>query len=150
MHFPMERIHSEALKAAEASECAGGQGRFWEMHESLFSDDRGLSPAALMERSAELGLDASRFEQCLNENETLERVRADQAEGRRLGVTGTPAFFIGTVGSDGSINVANRIRGAGSIDLFNDAVASLRSSLDRVDHHTLIDALWGRARVWLN
>jgi len=93
--FPLERIHPLAKKAAEASECAGEQGKFWEMVEKVYSRQDDLSPQGLVRDAAEVGLDHARFSQCLDSGAMAERVGRDIADGRALGVRATPTFFIG-------------------------------------------------------
>jgi len=104
--FPLERIHSRALKAAEASECAADQGKFWEMVEELYSGDRNLSDSALLRNARELGLDVGRFKQCLSSGATTERVRRDVEDGRALGVRATPTFFVGRQKIEGPLQVS--------------------------------------------
>jgi protein-disulfide isomerase len=117
-HFPLEKIHPFAAKAGQAAECAGNQGKFWAMHANLFKDPNALAADDLVQRAKVLRLDMTRFEQCLNADQTLDAVRADQAEGRRLGVMSTPTFFIGRVRNDGGIDLTMQIRGAASADVF--------------------------------
>jgi protein-disulfide isomerase/rhodanese-related sulfurtransferase len=93
--FPLTRIHPQAEKAAEASECAAEQGKFWESVEKLYARQADLSVDALKRYAAELGLNQSRFDQCLDSGETAERVKQDLADGHALGVNGTPTYFIG-------------------------------------------------------
>ena len=93
--FPLTRIHPQAEKAAEASECAAEQGKFWEGIEKLYANQADLSVDALKRYAAELGLDQSRFNQCLDSGETAARVKQDLADGRALDVRGTPTYFIG-------------------------------------------------------
>jgi protein-disulfide isomerase/uncharacterized membrane protein/rhodanese-related sulfurtransferase len=93
--FPLERIHPLAQKAAEASECAGEQGRFWEMVEKIYSEQDDLSPQGLERDAAELGLDQPRFNQCLRGGAMAGRVGRDVEDGKALGVRATPTFFIG-------------------------------------------------------
>jgi protein-disulfide isomerase len=92
-HFPLAS-HADAPKAAEAALCAGEQQRFWEMHDRLFASQSRLKPDDLVQHAAAIGLDAERFRRCLDSGTFAARVQADQAEGTRYGVTGTPAFFI--------------------------------------------------------
>ncbi|MBI1984184.1 MAG: thioredoxin domain-containing protein [Acidobacteria bacterium] len=103
--FPLEKIHSRALKAAEASECAAKQGKFWEAVEKLYGGDRDLSDAALLGHARELGLDLSRFEQCLAGGAMTARVRRDVEDGRALGVRATPTFFVGSQRIEGPIRL---------------------------------------------
>ena len=93
--FPLSKIHPQAEKAAEASECAAEQGKFWEAVEKLYAGQADLSEDALKRYAGELGLDQSRFNQCLASGETASRVKQDLADGHALGVRGTPTFFIG-------------------------------------------------------
>jgi len=93
--FPLERIHPFAEKASEASECAGAQGKFWEMVDQIYSRQDDLSIAGLEHDAAAVGLDQPRFNQCLSSGATAGRVRRDLEDGRALGVRATPTFFIG-------------------------------------------------------
>jgi protein-disulfide isomerase len=96
-HFTF--LGQESIWAAQAAECAADQGKFWEYHDLLFakqgSENGGtFTKENLIKYAQELKLDASKFDPCLNNDETLERVKADTLEGRNVGVTGTPTFFI--------------------------------------------------------
>ncbi len=93
-HFPIASKHPHAQRAAEAAEAAGAQGRFWEMHDLLFANQRALEDDDLVGYARELGLDADRFAEDLRSGRFAEAVREDRAEGERLGVGGTPAFFV--------------------------------------------------------
>jgi protein-disulfide isomerase/rhodanese-related sulfurtransferase/uncharacterized membrane protein len=93
--FPLSKIHPQAEKAAEASECAAEQGKFWEAVEKLYAEQADLSVDALKRYARELGLDQSRFNQCLDGGETTSRINQDLADGRALKVAGTPTFIIG-------------------------------------------------------
>lgn len=89
----------ESSWAAVAAECAADQNRFWDFHNLLFNRQNGENQGAfskdkLLSFAAELKLDLTQFEPCLNNDETLARVQADTQEGRQAGVTGTPTFFI--------------------------------------------------------
>jgi len=92
--FPIANIHPEAQKAAEASLCAGEQGRFWEMHDLLFQQQDRLKAEDLKAKAAELKLDADAFGACLASGKYAEQIRQDTLDGTRAGVTGTPALFI--------------------------------------------------------
>jgi len=92
-HFPLDQIHPRARPAAEAAMCAHDQGKFWEYHEKLFSDDE-FGDEQLVAYAEEVGLDKADFEKCLEEDRFAEKVEADLQAGRAAGVSGTPAFFV--------------------------------------------------------
>lgn len=104
--FPLERIHPFAEKAAEASECAGQQGKFWEMVDKIYSQQYDLSIDGLERDAAELGLDQPRFNQCLTSGAMAGRVRQDVEDGRALGVRATPTFFSGQKRIEGVLTAA--------------------------------------------
>ncbi len=93
-NYPLDSIHSDAQKAAEAALCAGEQERFWEMHDAIFEDQGNLKSEQLKARAADLGLDAEAFSTCLDSGRQAGAVRRDLKEGAALGVNGTPAIFI--------------------------------------------------------
>ncbi|MCH7492054.1 DsbA family protein [Patescibacteria group bacterium] len=94
-HYPLS-FHPEAQKAAEASECAGDQGQFWEMHDKLFAlnADSNLSVANYKLAAGELGLKQSTFDNCLDDGDHAQTVTDELAEGTTYGVNGTPATFV--------------------------------------------------------
>jgi protein-disulfide isomerase len=92
-HNPLS-IHPQAPAAARAAIAADRQGRFWEMHKSIFADPRRLSDEDLRERAREIGLDMDRYQDDFDSEETKALIAGDQVEARRLGATGTPSFFI--------------------------------------------------------
>jgi protein-disulfide isomerase len=93
-HFPLEEFHANALAAAEASEAAAAQGRFWEMHDRLFANQSHLQPAHLRRLAEELALDLRRFSKELEEHVHVPRIRQNLTEGRSLGVRATPTFYV--------------------------------------------------------
>lgn len=92
--FPLNSIHPDAQKAAEAAECAGEQGNYWEMHDKLFENIQALDSASLKRYAQQIGLDANTFNECLDSGAMANEVNQDLAEGQAAGVRGTPAFFI--------------------------------------------------------
>lgn len=90
--FPLP-MHPLAERASEAARCAGAQGKFWEYHDSLF-DSKRLQLSDLREQASKLKLDPARFNQCLENGEQAAAVKKDAREGQRLGLQGTPSFFI--------------------------------------------------------
>ena len=92
--LPLLNIHKNAGHAAEAAHCANDQGKFWEMHDRLFANQQKRAPAELKEHAVALGLDATAFNQCLDSGKYTPEWRRDAEDASRLGLSGTPAFFI--------------------------------------------------------
>lgn len=92
--FPIDTLHPQARRAAEAARCAHDQGRFWDYHDLLYSEAPRASPEDLGRYAAQVGLDLATFERCLSGDVHRAAVQRDLDQGTRLGVTGTPAFFI--------------------------------------------------------
>ncbi|GAB4372966.1 MAG: thioredoxin domain-containing protein [Acidobacteriota bacterium] len=91
--YPLS-FHQHAQKAAEAAGCADEQGQFRAMYDKLFASQRALDVDSLKRYAQELGLDTEAFNQCLDSGQRADEVRADFEAGSRLGVSGTPAFFV--------------------------------------------------------
>ncbi len=104
--FPLN-IHPNAQKAAEASLCARDQGKFWEMHDAMFADQKGLSVEGLKKKAAALGLDSTKFDQCLDSGQFADEVHADLQAGSEAGVNGTPAMFINGIPVSGAVPYEN-------------------------------------------
>ena len=92
-HYPLPG-HPNARPAAEAAECAAEQGKFWPYHDRLFATQSKLSTTDLKQDAVELGLDASKFNACVDSHKYAAKVEADLRAGQEAGVDGTPAFFI--------------------------------------------------------
>lgn len=92
--FPLDSIHPQARKAAEAARCAEDQGKFWEYHDALFANAPKLGAEELAAYARQVGLDVASFQRCLGSGTHAAAVQKSVDEGIRLGVTGTPAFFI--------------------------------------------------------
>lgn len=101
-NFPISTSHPHAEQAAEAAEAAAAQGRFWEMHDMLYENQRRLRDEDLRSYAERLELDAERFTRGLAEHVHAPRVHEDFMSGVRSGVDGTPTFFINGVRHDDS------------------------------------------------
>jgi protein-disulfide isomerase len=101
-NFPLREIHPHAEHAAEAAEAAAAQGKFWEMHDTIFERQRALEDRHLVEYAALLGLDAQRVQRELASHIHAARVKEDFLGGIRSGVNGTPTFFINGIRHDDS------------------------------------------------
>ena len=87
-------MHSKALGAHQAAEAANQQGKFWEMHDLIFEFQREMSPAKYVEYAGKIGLDVDRFKKDLTSAKVKSRIDGDTAAAAKLGVTGTPGFFV--------------------------------------------------------
>jgi protein-disulfide isomerase len=97
-HFPLEEVHPHALAAAEAAEIAGGQGKFWPMHDTLFDNQLHLKPHQLLSYAERLQLDMARYKAEMDDHIFLQRIREHEQSGRDSGVRATPTFFVnGTI-----------------------------------------------------
>lgn len=92
--FPIASLHPLANRAHEAARCAAEQGKFWEYHDVLFQKSPQLAPDSLKQYARDLKLDGDSFDRCLEAGKYQAAIAADIEEGQRLGVSGTPAFFI--------------------------------------------------------
>ena len=101
-NFPITTSHPHAEQAAEAAEAAAAQGKFWQMHDLLYENQRRLSDRDLLAYAGQLGLDLERFGNELTEHAHAARVREDFMSGVRSGVNGTPTFYINGARHDDS------------------------------------------------
>lgn len=92
--FPLTNIHKDAERAAEASLCAAGQNRFWELHDFFFENPGKLSEEDILNQAEELGLDREAFNSCLSGGASESMVREDVRVGAAAGVEGTPTLFV--------------------------------------------------------
>jgi protein-disulfide isomerase len=124
-HNPLEPLHSLAVKASTASQCADEQSRFWEMHDVIYASQRTLTDDSFFGLAKSLNLDAGRFSTCMFDPDALAKVKKDQAEASRLGLVSTPTFLIGRVRPDGTVDVTRRVNGAVPYETFRTALEDL-------------------------
>ena len=105
-HNPLS-FHSRATPAAVAAEAAGKQGKFWEMHDKLFENNKALGDEDILGYAKEIGLDTQQFQKDLKDSGIAKKVQAQQAQGMSLGARGTPAFFVNGRFLSGAQPVAN-------------------------------------------
>lgn len=104
-HYPVERVHADAGRAAEASMCAADQGRFWDMYSSMLANQSELDLSGLIRQAGDIGLDSRAFARCLESGMHRADWRRDQTDGTSLGVSATPTFFVnGTMIEGASID----------------------------------------------
>jgi len=124
MDMPLESIHKFAFKAAQATSCAGAEGKFWEMHDRLFASQQALEPWT--PHAQAVGLDVPKFEACLASGKFDAEIRRQMGEAKKVGVTGTPAFLIGRTEPNGKqVKVLAVLKGA-------KAFADFKTELDRL------------------
>ena len=114
-NFPLEEVHPHALPAALVAEAAGGQGKFWPMHDQLFDNQAHLKPPQLRHYAERLELDLARYDIEMKEDYYLQRVREHMESGRASGVRGTPGFFVNGAIEDVSFGMQrlfDRVEGA--------------------------------------
>ena len=119
-------MHKLAFKAAEATHCAEAQGKYWEMHDRLFQNQRALEPWS--GHAEALGLDVAAFDECMSSSTYADAVRKDMAEASKAGATGTPSFVLGLTDPEDPTKVKGLsfIRGARS---YADFKAQIDSAL---------------------
>jgi len=93
-HYPLTTIHPNAFNAAMASECANDQGKFWEMHDELFKNQKALDRSSLIKHAGTVGLDTELFTACFDSQAKSDEVNADLAEAKQKRLRGTPSFFM--------------------------------------------------------
>jgi protein-disulfide isomerase len=110
-HFPVESAHPHAMHAAQAAEAAGGQSKFWQMHDLLFENQRHLEMTNLRSYAQRLELDMPRFIAEMDDEIYLQRVREHMRSGAQSHVRGTPTFYINGVIQDVSFGMHSLMEG---------------------------------------
>jgi protein-disulfide isomerase len=113
--FPLEDVHTAAMNAAVAAECAKEQGKFWAFHDKMFVNQKSLGFADLLKYGEQVGLQTDQFQKCLVDNRYAARVAADLRAGKAAGVRGTPTFFLN----------GNRVEGAIPPEIFEQVIEKL-------------------------
>jgi len=128
LDFPLG-FHKQAFKAAEAAHCAGEQGKYWEMHDQIFANQKAMEPKDLSGYAKKIGLDSAKFQQCLDSGKYAEEIKKDMAEGQKDGVSGVPAFFFGYADADKpkTLKATKMLKGAQPYSKFKETLESLLS-----------------------
>ncbi len=118
--------HTHAMAAARAARCAGEQGKFWQMHESLFADQTALAEKDIFGRAAAVGLNTSKFAACLSSERHTDDIRRSTAEAQKMGINGTPTFLFGVVEANGDVmRIEKTFVGAPPYELFKSEIDGL-------------------------
>jgi protein-disulfide isomerase len=123
--FPLG-FHEHSTSAAQAARCAGEQGKFWEMHDSLFEEPAALNTADVQRRVGALGIDVTRFDACVSGSHPGGTIQKSVAEATQMQISGTPTFLIGTIAPNGDIvNVRQTMVGAYPFEAFKEKIEPL-------------------------
>ncbi len=117
LDFPIEAKHPLAAQAAAAARCAEEQGKYWEMRNTLYTNQKALHEPFLVEHAKSAGLDEAAFTGCLESRRHGIAIREDKAIGKALGITGTPTFFLGINLGD-EITLVRKIQGTQPYEVF--------------------------------
>jgi protein-disulfide isomerase len=124
--YPIAQLHPTAARSHEAAICAGDQGKYWEMHGSLFNNPIAKDDTALLAQAKAAGLDTGAFQACLTSGRHSEAVRASVARMEQLGISGTPMTVIGVTPAPGQpMKVVKYIYGAQPYSAFKEAIESM-------------------------
>jgi protein-disulfide isomerase len=141
LDFPIEAKHPLAARTAAAARCAEEQGKYWEMRNTLYTNQKALHELFLVEHAKSAGLDEAAFTGCLESGRHNAAIREDQAVGKSLGVKGTPTFFLGINRGD-EITLVRKIQGTQPYEVFEreilraDEIAKQQEQLqERISHN---------------
>jgi len=125
--FPLKAIHPKAVKASEASLCAGDQGKYWEMHDMIFKKTKKFEQKEWVRHAEALGLEMNSFKDCLENGKNASTVERDLREGAEMGMRGTPGFFIGRTDPENpnKFKAVEMIRGAHPYPQFKKTIDKL-------------------------
>lgn len=128
-NLPLTDGHPNAFRAAEAAHCAAEQGKFWEAHDRFFAHQDTLNPNDWPQHAQALGLNTTKFNQCLDSGKYDDEINNDVDDAQRVGINGTPAFLIGVIAPNSSkITVQKIMMGAEAYDSFKKALDELLST----------------------
>ncbi|MEP6916925.1 MAG: DsbA family protein, partial [Acidobacteriota bacterium] len=111
--YPIAQLHPDAFKSHEAANCAGEQGKYWQMHDILFTNSPAKEASQLVEEATMVGLDAGKFSACLGSGRHAPAINSSIARMRQLGVDGTPLTLIGVTPAPGApMKIVSSVYGA--------------------------------------
>src|SRR5712691_4113453 len=122
-------MHPHAMSAARAGRCAGEQGKYWEIHDNLFANQTALGLKDISDRAQALGIDVEKLSDCLSSDKYTDEIRKSVSEAQKLGIDGTPTFFIGVIVENGDVvKIEKAIKGASPFEVFKTSLDALLSS----------------------
>jgi len=124
---PIASIHRNAVNASMAALCAKDQNQYWDMHDVMFENQKQLGLENLKQYAADIGLETTQFNECLESQKYKEQVDSDLASAAKLGVSGTPGFVLGLTDpeDDDKVLLTKYIRGAQSLPVIKQAIDDL-------------------------
>ena len=125
-HYPIESLHPQAWAASRTAECASRQGKFWNLHTTLFANQKQLGDADLARYARAAGVEMAEYQRCVTDPAVTAKIKQDLDEGARAGVSGTPMFFVGKT-DEGKVRALKRVNGAAAYSAFQQAIDSLLS-----------------------
>jgi len=123
-------MHPHALVAARAARCAGEQGKYWEIHDDLFSNQSALGLNEISARAQELGVDGGKLSECLSSDRYAQNIHKSMSEAQTLGIEGTPTFFMGKIDGD-TVKIDKAIKGASAFAIFKSFLDALLGSKEQ-------------------
>lgn len=117
-------MHQAALPVAISAKCAGEQGKFWEAHDGIFKNQKDLKGDWQLHFAKDYKLDESKYQACTQRPDVKQLIEAEAELGKKYGITGTPAIFIGKV-VEGGVKVDTAIPGAAPVSDFSKSVEKL-------------------------
>jgi len=126
--YPIEAIHQNALKAALAANCAGDQGKYWEMHDRLFEDQNALDPGNLLRFAETVGLEMAEFKKCFDGEQYTAEIHKEIEEARKMGIRTVPTFLLGHIDSEANVKVVKSLRGAKRYSDYKEMIESVLSA----------------------
>lgn len=127
--FPLEFIHKSANKFAQAALCAGDQGKYWEMRDRLFTNQKDLKPENLPDYALRLGLNEDAFTTCLETEKYAAHINNEKNNARKAGIAGPTLFLLGFLDADGTVKAVRIIRGTHPYAVFKQAIDALLTSI---------------------
>lgn len=127
--FPIESLHRNALLASEAAACAREQGKYWEMHDRLFSNPTALTAKDITTHAQFIGINPTHFQQCLESSKYREPIRKAVSDAAGLGVNGTPTFFVAvSLPNSSKVKVIRALKGAPAYANFKEVLDAILAS----------------------
>jgi protein-disulfide isomerase len=125
--YPIEALHKDAFKAALAADCAGGQRKYWEMHDRLFENQNALDSENLLRYAEKIGLDMTEFRKCFDEERYSSEIRKELDEARKIGIGSVPTFLLGYIESEENVKVVKSLRGCQPYSDYKEMIEGLLS-----------------------